>query len=412
MSSGAIATDASANGAAASPPPQSNGNTAMTYASVISLHQLNIAVIAVLVLLVLLVLVLSIAKARSTWLHRRAVLRQQAESAQNLRPVGQRGLLVDDRPGNGIPEELIKLLGQVVAFEAAKVGGECESERECIVCLGEYNEGDMVRVLDACHHMFHQDCIDAWLKAHNSCPICRTVLLPARPSHTAAGADAGQHLHGHHHHSHHHHMHHHHPHHPHHHHHHDPDAPLGHAHPSPDQSHPFTDQSRLSLDQSGPFPGELGPSLGESGVPLGHLHVDTDQSRAAHGQQHEMQEQSGYHNSITAASPASAGADHAAHCLAGAEGEEALGGSGRDSFVAVPIHDAVTGAEVSSASKDSLVKEGMECREGGHVGVEIVDATQGSCCAAVNGSTPHDDHVGERGGCGVEPTHLHVAMQV
>ncbi|CAI5981871.1 unnamed protein product [Closterium sp. NIES-64] len=156
MSSGAIATDASANGAAQSPPPQSNGNTAMTYASVISLHQLNIAVIAVLVLLVLLVLVLSIAKARSTWLHRRAVLRQQAESAQNLRPVGHRGLLVDDRPGNGIPEELIKLLGQVVAFEAAKVGGECESERECIVCLGEYNEGDMVRVLDACHHMFHQ----------------------------------------------------------------------------------------------------------------------------------------------------------------------------------------------------------------------------------------------------------------
>ncbi|CAI5995081.1 unnamed protein product [Closterium sp. NIES-64] len=66
MSSGAIATDASANGAAQSPPPQSNGNTAMTYASVISLHQLNIAVIAVLVLLVLLVLVLSIAKARST----------------------------------------------------------------------------------------------------------------------------------------------------------------------------------------------------------------------------------------------------------------------------------------------------------------------------------------------------------
>ncbi|CAI5512293.1 unnamed protein product [Closterium sp. Naga37s-1] len=251
MSSGAIATDASANGAAASPPPQSNGNTAMTYASVISLHQLNIAVIAVLVLLVLLVLVLSIAKARSTWLHRRAVLRQQAESAQNLRPVGQRGLLVDDRPGNGIPEELIKLLGQVVAFEAAKVGGECESERECIVCLGEYNEGDMVRVLDACHHMFHQDCIDAWLKAHNSCPICRT-------------------------------------------------------------------------------------------------------------------EQSGYHGSITAVN---------------VEGGEVPEGSDRDPFVAVPMPEAVTGAQVA-VSKGLLVKERAECRGTGHVGVEIDEATQGSCCAA------------------------------
>ncbi|CAI5514413.1 unnamed protein product [Closterium sp. Naga37s-1] len=353
MSSGAIATDASANGAVASPPPQSNGNRAMTYASVISLHQLNIAVIAVLVLLVLLVLVLSIAKARSTWLHRRAVLRQQAESAQNLRPVGQRGLLVDDRPGNGITEELIKLLGQVVAFEAAKVGGECESERECIVCLGEYNEGDMVRVLDACHHMFHQDCIDAWLKAHNSCPICRTVLLPARPAHTAAGADAGQHLHGHHHHSHHHHMHHHHPHH---HHHHNPEAALGQAHPSPDQSHPSTDQSRLSSDQLGPFQDESGPSPGESGLPLDHVHVHvhTDQSRAAHGQLHEVQEQSGYCNSITAVSPASAGTGHAVLSLAEVEGREGLGGGDRDSSVAEPILEAVVGAKVAAASKDLL----------------------------------------------------------
>ncbi|GJP57406.1 hypothetical protein CLOP_g10 [Closterium sp. NIES-67] len=272
----------------------------MTYASVISLHQLNIAVIAVLVLLVLLVLVLSLAKARSTWLHRRAALRQQAESAQNLRPVGQRGLLVDRRQGNGVPEELIKLLGQVVAYEAAKVGRECESERECIVCLGEYNEGDMVRVLDACHHMFHQDCIDAWLKAHNSCPICRTVLLPSRASPNPVGSEGGQHTHSHHHHSHHHHSHHHHPHH---HHHHDPEPSLDEAHHRRTQSRPSPDGSLVSLDQS---------------------HSSPDQAHVAQSQVHEMQRQSSLHDSITAASPA--GAAQAANSAAGAEGAEAIQG--------------------------------------------------------------------------------------
>lgn len=44
---------------------------------------------------------------------------------------------------------------------------------ECPVCLGELQEGDMVRKLPYCLHLFHANCINQWLLKQPSCPICR-----------------------------------------------------------------------------------------------------------------------------------------------------------------------------------------------------------------------------------------------
>jgi hypothetical protein len=69
--------------------------------------------------------------------------------------------------------------------------GESDEESEdrkscCSICLSDYKESEVVRVIPNCGHMFHTDCIDQWLRSHATCPICRIspqnlpTLLPQR----------------------------------------------------------------------------------------------------------------------------------------------------------------------------------------------------------------------------------------
>lgn len=57
---------------------------------------------------------------------------------------------------------------------------------ECPICLGEFEDGEKVRVLPRCNHGFHVRCIDTWLVSRSSCPTCRQSLQEQPPS----GADA------------------------------------------------------------------------------------------------------------------------------------------------------------------------------------------------------------------------------
>ncbi|XP_077215516.1 RING-H2 finger protein ATL2-like [Tasmannia lanceolata] len=51
-------------------------------------------------------------------------------------------------------------------------------EITCSVCLCELKEGEEVRQLPKCNHLFHVPCIDMWLYSHSSCPLCRTEMMP------------------------------------------------------------------------------------------------------------------------------------------------------------------------------------------------------------------------------------------
>lgn len=53
---------------------------------------------------------------------------------------------------------------------------------ECTICLGEFLDGERVRVLPPCNHSFHMSCIDTWLLSHSSCPNCRHELHVAEIS--------------------------------------------------------------------------------------------------------------------------------------------------------------------------------------------------------------------------------------
>lgn len=57
----------------------------------------------------------------------------------------------------------------------------------CAVCLAEYAEEDVVRLLPDCEHIFHVDCVDPWLKRSVSCPICRKSPVPTEEKEIAAG---------------------------------------------------------------------------------------------------------------------------------------------------------------------------------------------------------------------------------
>ncbi|KAL3517224.1 hypothetical protein ACH5RR_024126 [Cinchona calisaya] len=65
-------------------------------------------------------------------------------------------------------------------FSFCKEGGAREggNDRLCAICLCEYKELEMLRLLPDCKHYFHVTCIDAWLKLNASCPVCRSSPLP------------------------------------------------------------------------------------------------------------------------------------------------------------------------------------------------------------------------------------------
>ncbi|XP_074304862.1 RING-H2 finger protein ATL11-like [Silene latifolia] len=64
----------------------------------------------------------------------------------------------------------------------SKKGNMMKTTDECGVCLGVFQEKEMVRLLPKCGHVFHADCVDPWLRSHATCPLCRDNLLPSHLS--------------------------------------------------------------------------------------------------------------------------------------------------------------------------------------------------------------------------------------
>lgn len=65
------------------------------------------------------------------------------------------------------------------SLPAAVLHADC-----CVICFCEYETGQPCITL-SCGHLFHQDCILAWLKVDAVCPMCKTHLLPQPQQHKA-----------------------------------------------------------------------------------------------------------------------------------------------------------------------------------------------------------------------------------
>ncbi|XP_023764367.1 RING-H2 finger protein ATL66 [Lactuca sativa] len=50
-------------------------------------------------------------------------------------------------------------------------------DAQCTICLGEYQEKEVLRIMPKCGHSFHLSCIDMWLRKQSTCPVCRLSVI-------------------------------------------------------------------------------------------------------------------------------------------------------------------------------------------------------------------------------------------
>lgn len=95
-----------------------------------------------------------------------------------------------DRRNSGVDRAVVESLP---VFRYGALRGQKEG-LECAVCLGKFEPTEALRLLPKCRHGFHVECVDTWLDAHSTCPLCRSrvdpedvLLLPEPPKPSTTG---------------------------------------------------------------------------------------------------------------------------------------------------------------------------------------------------------------------------------
>ena len=131
------------------------------------------SVVLVIIMAMFMCLLLSVCK----WMMQGHVLRRRRRHEENL--------VWNQAGGNraahpGCPRAIIDAIPQLAFtqadWNASKWAGEDPS---CSVCIDQFEEGEIIKTMPTCQHVFHKDCIDEWLSQHSTCPNCRASLLPA-----------------------------------------------------------------------------------------------------------------------------------------------------------------------------------------------------------------------------------------
>lgn len=85
--------------------------------------------------------------------------------------------LMEQNNSNGAPpaaDELIKKLPRR-KVDSSMLGSD--GRAECSICMDNVEIGTEVAHLP-CTHWFHYECIESWLKEHDTCPHCRKPITP------------------------------------------------------------------------------------------------------------------------------------------------------------------------------------------------------------------------------------------
>ncbi|XP_051189119.1 probable E3 ubiquitin-protein ligase ATL44 [Lolium perenne] len=78
---------------------------------------------------------------------------------------------------DGIPVRVVVLQQFMPDADGGRNDDADADADDCAVCLAEFAAGDEVRVLPACRHGFHSECVDRWLLTRApTCPVCRAPV--------------------------------------------------------------------------------------------------------------------------------------------------------------------------------------------------------------------------------------------
>ena len=115
----------------------------------------------------------------SSAIRRLAVETYESEGMLRRRPVGElKGML---RRRGVDPTRCGCVMKSDLVSKLREHWGGGSSATECGICLEEYEDGDVVRVMP-CQHRFHLECVDKWIMSAldfsrpTSCPICSTAV--------------------------------------------------------------------------------------------------------------------------------------------------------------------------------------------------------------------------------------------
>lgn len=109
------------------------------------------------------------------------IIARRVRARASRRREAARGQTNGGQTGNNEPPRLSdEFIASLPVCQHCNCEGSEFSQEECIVCLMEFEEDEMVKILP-CGHMFHTDCIDEWLKRSTFCPLCKADPRELKP---------------------------------------------------------------------------------------------------------------------------------------------------------------------------------------------------------------------------------------
>nr|GMC94067.1 RING-H2 finger protein ATL70-like [Ipomoea batatas] len=82
----------------------------------------------------------------------------------------------------GIDEATLEGFQKLLYSQQNEGDSTISSSSGCCICLAEYKDADILRLLPDCGHLFHVNCVDHWLRLRPTCPLCRNSPLPSPKS--------------------------------------------------------------------------------------------------------------------------------------------------------------------------------------------------------------------------------------